>query len=297
MIKRRRFLGLWLSLLLASFGLHAEDRFFDSAGVRIHYTIEGQGEPVVLIHGFAANALMNWGAPGVIGALAQNYQVIAIDNRGHGQSDKPLDPEAYGAKMVEDVVRLLDHLQIKKAHIAGYSMGGFITGKLVTTHPERVLTATLGGAGWLREKDKLLDTLAESLEEGKGMAPLLTFLTPKDQPPPTPERIEAVNKMLLAFNDPKALAAVARGFGSLVTAENKLRANKVPVLAIIGDKDSLKDGVDQLSQVMANLKVVTIEGADHMSAFVRPEFTAALKSFLAEHPNKSEMKKAATAAR
>src|SRR5579883_1762190 len=95
---------------------------FDSNGVKIHYTVEGKGEPVLLIHGFAANADFNWRQPGVIKALAENYKVIALDNRGHGQSGKPHDIAKYGEEMAEDAVRLLDHLGIKKAHIVGYSM-------------------------------------------------------------------------------------------------------------------------------------------------------------------------------
>jgi len=96
---------------------------FDSNGVSIQYTVEGQGEPVVLIHGLHASTDINWRAPGIIKALAENYQVIAMDVRGHGHSGKPEQEEAYGMEMVEDVIRLLDHLKIKKAHVVGYSMG------------------------------------------------------------------------------------------------------------------------------------------------------------------------------
>src|ERR1700742_2570354 len=101
----------------------AADYTFDSAGVKIHYIVEGQGEPVVLIHGYAASIATNWGAPGIVKKLSENYQVIALDKRGHGQSDKPHDAAAYGPVMFEDVLRLMDHLKLKKAHIVGYSMG------------------------------------------------------------------------------------------------------------------------------------------------------------------------------
>jgi pimeloyl-ACP methyl ester carboxylesterase len=62
---------------------------FDSAGVKIHYVVKGHGEPVILIHGLYSSAAMNWGVPGITTELARTYQVIALDNRGHGQSDKP----------------------------------------------------------------------------------------------------------------------------------------------------------------------------------------------------------------
>jgi pimeloyl-ACP methyl ester carboxylesterase len=99
--------------------------------------------------------------------------------------------------------------------------------------------------------------------------------------------------MLLSFNDPKALAAVARSFPAFAVPEEKLRANKVPTLALIGEIDPLKAGVDRLDGVMANLKIVVIPGANHMTAFTHPDFVSNLKTFLAEHP--AEVGKAVSA--
>lgn len=264
----------------------AKNGSFDSNGVKIQYVTAGEGEPVILVHGFTASAMMNWQQPGVFDALAKDYKVVALDNRGHGRSGKPHEKEKYGVEMVEDVVRLMDHLGIERAHIVGYSMGGFITGKLLATHPERLITATLGGAGWSRKDDaraELINELATSLEEGKGIAPLIRHLTPPGAPQPTEEQLAGMNQMILLMNDPLALAAVARGMGDLEMPEQALRDNKVPLLALIGDRDPLKDGVDAMEPVAANLKVVVIEGADHMSAFSRPEFIESLEAFLAEH--------------
>src|SRR5262249_5072697 len=123
---------------------------FDSNGVKIHYTVEGQGEPVVLIHGAFSSADLNWRLPGTVKALAAHDQVIALDVRGHGHSDKPAREEDYGVETAEDVIRLLDHLKIEKAHIVGYSMGGMIAMKVVTKHPDRARSLTLGGMGWFR---------------------------------------------------------------------------------------------------------------------------------------------------
>ena len=92
-----------------------------------------------------------------------------------------------------------------------------------------------------------------------------------------------MNQMLLSFNDPKALAAVVRSMGDFAVPEAKLRANKVPTLALIGETDPLKAGVDRLDGVMANLKIVVIPAANHMTAFASPVFISSLKSFLAEH--------------
>jgi pimeloyl-ACP methyl ester carboxylesterase len=274
------------ALWLTTAGALAEDQFFDSNGVKIHYIVEGQGEPVVLIHGFTGSIQPQWGLPGIIKALSQDYQVIALDNRGHGRSDKPHDPKQYGPEMAGDVIRLLDHLKIPKAHLVGYSMGGFMTDYLIMTYPDRAITATLGGAGWSKPNDDRLSFMTElgdSLDAGKGIGPLITQLTPAGRPKPSEEYIDAINKMVMLNNDPKALAACIRGMRGLAVTEEKLRANKVPTLAIIGELDPLKAGVDELAKVMPGLKVDVIDGADHMTAFAKPQFVNDLKDFLDSH--------------
>lgn len=286
--------------------LWAEDQSFDSKGVKIHYIVEGQGEPVVLIHGFTADIDKNWRTgfavgpengrqgPMIIPALAKSYRVIALDCRGHGKSGKPHDPKQYGDEMVEDVVRLLDHLKIKKAHVVGYSMGAIITAKLLTTHPDRLLTATLGGHGGIRDESRtqFYDELASSLEQGKGFGPLMDALTPPGRPKPSAEQIAAINAGLMKSNDPQALAAVVRGFQGLAIATEKLKSNEVPTLALIGELDPLKKGVDALQGDMANLKVVVISGTDHMTAVSNPAFIKSLTEFLASHKATRELKKA-----
>lgn len=283
---RRIAVAFALCALIVSSARAAEDKFFDSNGVKIHYIVEGQGEPVVLVHGFTASIPVQWAMPGIVSKLSKNYQVIALDNRGHGRSDKPHDPKQYGAQMVGDVVRLLDHMQIKKAHVVGYSMGGFMTGYLLSNHPDRLITATLGGAGWSQADDtrlNFLTELADSLDAGKGIGPLILQLTPADQPKPTEEQISGINQMLMLTNDSKALAACIRGMKGLAVSEAQLRANKVPTLAIIGDRDPLKAGVDDMQKVMANLTVEVIQGADHMTAFRSPKFIEDLQGFLSAH--------------
>jgi pimeloyl-ACP methyl ester carboxylesterase len=279
--------AIFLTVLLPA-GRCGDDQFFDSNGVKIRYVVEGKGEPVLLIHGFTASVEMNWKAPGVIKALSSDYQVIALDNRGHGKSDKPHDPSKYGPEMVEDAFRLLDHLKIKKAHIVGYSMGAIITTRLLATHPERFLTATLGGHSGLRDgaNTSFYDKLADSLDQGHGLGPMLARLTPPGKPRPSEAEIKSINAILLATNDARALAAAVRGFKELTVPWDKLEANQVPTLALIGEVDPLKKGVDELRGKMGNLTIVVIKEADHMTAFWRPEFVKALRGFLADHRQK-----------
>jgi pimeloyl-ACP methyl ester carboxylesterase len=276
-------------LLLVVPGVRAADHYFSSDGVKIRYTDQGKGEPVLLIHGFGANVEMQWVLPGIRRALAKDYRVLALDCRGHGRSGKPHDPKKYGVAMVEDAVRLLDHLKIKKAHVVGYSMGALLTAKLLVLHPDRLRTATLGGAGGAGNDALTLrfeDDLATSLEQGKGIGPLMLALTPGGQPKPSPQQIEAVSKFFTAFNDTKALAAVVRGWKDLAVTSAELKANRVPTLAIVGGNDPLKKSVDALDGRLAHLKIVVIPGADHLTAISRPEFIRALKAFLDAHQGK-----------
>lgn len=290
-MSRRIALAALCLVALASSAFALEDKTFDSGGVKIHYIIEGQGEPVILVHGFTASIPVQWGLPGIISKLAKQYQVIALDNRGHGNSDKPHDPDSYGKQMPEDVLRLMDHLKIKKAHVVGYSMGGFMTTYLLANHADRLLTATLGGAGWTRPDDGRLSfmvELADSLDSGKGIGPLIEHLTPANRPKPTEEQIKAINQMLLLTNDAKALAACIRGMKGIAVTEEQLSSSKVPTLCIIGSDDPLKAGVDDLAKVKPDITVKVIENTDHMTAFRSPEFVDDLLPFLNAHaPAKS----------
>jgi len=258
---------------------------FLSNGVKIHYMTAGEGDPVVLIHGFCANAQNNWVLPGIFDKLSKHYHVIALDNRGHGASGKPHEVDKYGMEMVEDVVRLLDHLKIEKAHIIGYSMGGFITGALVATHPERILSATMGGAGWSQDSDDhtVIDALAKSLDEGNGITPLMKALTPPGRPQLSEQELKTRNQFVMLANDPKALSACIRGMLKLHIARETLQKNKVPVLAVVGDLDPLKKGVDAMDGVLSNLTVVIVKGGDHMSTIRSHVFEQSIEDFLAAH--------------
>jgi pimeloyl-ACP methyl ester carboxylesterase len=282
---RRFSLALFCGLFVVAGIGRAEDSSFDSNGVKIHYVVEGKGEPVLLIHGFAVNAQLQWGVPGIIKALAKDHRVIAMDVRGHGKSDKPSDVQKYGTEMVEDAVRLLDHLKIKKAHVVGYSMGAVITGKLLATHPDRLLSATLGGAGVIPEGVKLppfVDKLADSLEKGEGIGPLLAALTPPGKPKPPQSAVQLINRTVVGDRS-KVLAAVVRSWKTLAVSKEQIKANKVPTLVLIGADDPLKEGVDLIKDALANLRVVVIDGTDHMNAFASPKFIQCLRKFLDEH--------------
>jgi pimeloyl-ACP methyl ester carboxylesterase len=116
--------------------------------VRIHYEVVGGGPPLVLHHGFTSNLLDEWQWNGYVDALKDEYQLVLLDARGHGESDKPHEPEAYGQKpMSGDVVAILDALGVERTHYWGYSMGGRVGWAMLRYHPDRLLSLIIGGSG------------------------------------------------------------------------------------------------------------------------------------------------------
>jgi pimeloyl-ACP methyl ester carboxylesterase len=123
-----------------------KDGFFTTSdGIKIHYLTHGDsGSWVVLVHGYSDNAQRMWFNTGIAPEIAKHHRVVAIDNRNHGQSDKPVPG---GSGRAQDIVELMDHLKIERAHIHGYSMGGGIVGSLLGMIPNRFITAGFGGSG------------------------------------------------------------------------------------------------------------------------------------------------------
>jgi pimeloyl-ACP methyl ester carboxylesterase len=259
--------------------------FFNANGVAIHYIDEGnpQGEPVVLVHGFAANTDINWRYTGVIrGLKKQGHRVIALDMRGHGLSGKPAEESAYGMEMVDDIARLLDHLDIPRAHVVGYSMGGLITLKFVATHPGRLLSATVGGAGWFdlqSPKIQILQNLGTSLDEGGGFAPLVNGLHPDSMFPGIEGRVASF--AIDFVNDRAALRALLPGMLDWLVTEDVLRANQVPLLVICGTNDPMKEGAHNLEGVAAHTTVVYVEGGDHESTVFKELYHHSLAEHIA----------------
>ena len=250
--------GAVLVLVLIGCGT-TEEQYYNSNGARLSFKITGEGPPVVLLHGFSHSREEDWIVSGVYGKLSQDYQVIALDARGHGKSDKPHAPDSYGIKMVEDIVHLLDHLEIEKAHIAGYSMGGFMALKMATLYPERISSLILGGASWI---DAQWDELGPAWEVQAS-------------------EFEAGVREV-GDNDPLALAAVLKKEYELKISEEELSGCcSMPSLAIMGELDFLRPGLDSLSEVVPTLQVEILEGEDHGTTYSAPEFASLIQSFLA----------------
>ncbi len=258
-----------------------EGKFFNSNGVQIHYLDVGSGEPVVLMHG-QNGSVQTWVDNGVSEKLvAAGYRVLALDARAHGKSGTPHEPSEYGQEMALDIVRLMDHVGVDKAHIVGYSMGSAIVGRLRSEHPERMMTLCLGGSGWVNwdGPSERHIAIADSLERGDGFMPLYDAIYPDWS---EEDRVARSEKAVAALPDVQARVALFRGWSFGVTEES-LRENTVPTLAIIGSIDPLKTGVDALDGVMPHLETVVIEGAGHLAAIQHPEYIASLLTFLSKH--------------
>lgn len=276
-------LAVVVGIVIAAVLYRFPGKYLDADGVRLFYREEGSGVPVILVHGYGVNADLNWRYPGVVRALRSEYRVITLDVRGHGRSDKPHTPEKYGMEIVRDVIRLMDHLGIEKAHVVGYSMGGFITIKLTSAYPDRLLSAVPCASGFERpegEKLGLLKELTEFLDREGSYGPLVRFLEPGVPPE---WRVKLVDFLLSAINDNQALSALMKVFADLAITEEDLRNNRVPVLSIVGTRDPLGAGVKEMVEMMAHHEAVYIEGGDHLTTLLNKKYVENVKAFLAKH--------------
>ncbi|HEV3202998.1 MAG TPA: alpha/beta hydrolase [Gemmataceae bacterium] len=237
-----------------------------SDGVKIHYLVLGRGIPVVLIHGYSGSAEGNWFANGVAGALAKKHRVVALDERGHGLSDKPHDPAMYGERLWKDVIELMDHLALDRAHIHGYSMGGGITATLLAQHPERFITASFGGSG-IPEMD-----------------PQWVAKLPQDKEGTDPQEAEARQKLQAnPHRDQKALEAVRQGMGSARRSIDLTKV-KIPVLAINGEFDRPLAKTQRMQRELKHFASVVLPGKSHLTAIMAgyvPElYITSLENFI-----------------
>ncbi|MCG7505165.1 alpha/beta fold hydrolase [Mesorhizobium retamae] len=234
----------------------------------------GNGDPVLMIHGFASSHYVNWVSPGWFKTLNDaGYRAIAFDHRGHGASTKSYEGADYTPdKMASDAAALLDHLGIERAHVMGYSMGARVSAFLALSDPDKVATLVLGGLG-IGMVDGVgdWDPIAEAL-----MAPDASAITHRR------------GKMFRSFadqtrSDRQALAAC------IVTSRELLSEDEVsriaqPTLVAVGTTDDIAGSADDLAALMPNAEAFHIEGRDHMLSVGDRTFKKRVLEFYAEHP-------------
>ncbi|WP_020177972.1 alpha/beta fold hydrolase [Methylopila sp. M107] len=247
---------------------------FHSDGIELSFRDEGEGEPILLIHGFASSLDVNWVGPGWFDALKRDgRRVIAIDNRGHGNSEKLYDQAFYGSDlMAADAFHLLDHLGVERADVMGYSMGARVTALMAITRPERVRSAVLGGMG-----EGLLRGAPNALAIAEGL------VAPSVDDVPNP-----MAKMFRRFAeatgaDRKALSACMRMQRTAID-EAMLRDIDVPVLVAVGTEDEVSGDMDALVALIPGAKGLPIPRRDHNRAVGDKVYKEGVLSFLHSRP-------------
>lgn len=260
------------------------DGFFDSNGVQIRYVEQGAGTPVVMLHGYTGTLDRHFIANGVFATIAKEHRAIAMDLRGHGKSGKPHDPKAYGDELARDVLRLLDHLKIKRAHIVGYSLGAVIAGRLVATNPDRLLSAAFIGRGPIRAisttDTKFVEDSIRELESDLPFRSLAVAVQPIGTPLQSDEELRKLVAPLAAANDVKALAAMWRGGAFLITTDRALESARLPMIEIVGSLDPSVSEAESLRKAHPHIKTLVLEGATHggeQSVLRRTETLTALR--------------------
>jgi pimeloyl-ACP methyl ester carboxylesterase len=243
---------------------------FRHGDVEIAYLDEGEGDPVLLVHGFASSKNVNWVYPGWMSELKRlGRRAIALDNRGHGESAKLYDPAQYEiAIMASDITALMDHLAIDRADVMGYSLGGRMTATLALDQPQRLRSIILGGIGM---------AMIAGGGPGENVAAAL-------EAPSLDDVTDPVGRTFRAFadqtrSDRRALAACLRGSRRLMTRE-EAAAITVPTLIAVGTADEIAGSAQALGDVIPKSQVLDIAGRDHMRAVGDKVYKAGVAEFL-----------------
>ncbi|MCX7347763.1 MAG: alpha/beta hydrolase [Alphaproteobacteria bacterium] len=243
---------------------------FNSNGVEIAYETAGEGPPILLIHGFASTGRVNWWDTGWVKTLTEaGRQVITIDNRGHGASQKLYESHLYPAtEMAEDARRLLDHLGIVQADVMGYSMGARVAAFLTISHPERVRRAVFAG---------LASRMITGVGGGEAIARALEAASRDEVTDPGARSFRIFAEQ--TRSDLKALAACIRSSREKITL-HELRGITVPILVVAGDKDDVAGDVDTLVAAIPGARGVVLPNRNHMNAVGDRGYKDAVLAFL-----------------
>jgi pimeloyl-ACP methyl ester carboxylesterase len=252
---------------------------FNSGGVNLAYDdlppIEGSAGTILLVHGFATSRAENWKRLGWLTAFQRKgYRTIAFDHRGHGESDKPHDPDAYGQEtLLRDIVGLMDHLDLEWANLMGYSMGARLSLRMALDHPTRVGNVVLGGVG-----GRMLSADPPAKPGAMTMAEALTT----DDPDSITDRTQKGFRLFAEQQgeDRLALAACSQAHGGGRLTADDLAVIRAPTLVVAGALDNLAGDPRALADAIPGAKSVTLPAVDHFSAIPHALFKAAVFDFL-----------------
>ncbi len=238
-------------------------------GARIAFTSEGDGPPVLLIHGFSSNRLSWWSNGWTTALLKAGFRVIALDLRGHGESDKPRDPSAYGDRKFDDILAVMKAADAPLADVLGYSMGSIVAIGFLMRHPDRVRRAVVGGVGatYFTGNHLLGRSIVDAL-----VAENSTSVT---------DPIDRLHRFLATRNgnDRFALAALMRAPHRLYQPD-QLKTLRQPVLVACGADDAITGPPAPLADAFADGRALLLAGSDHGTALDHPALKSAVVEFL-----------------
>ncbi len=253
--------------------------YADNDGVKIHYEVEGEGPPLVLMHWFNGST-EDWRMFGYVDALKEDYQLILIDMRGHGQSDKPHERAAYDAEVqANDIVAVLDELDIDKAHYFGYSLGATLGWALAKYAPERFASFIIGGEGPASHDPSEWNAYIRGLG-AENMAYMVEDGA-REHGVWHPGIHEAY-----ATNDLNATLLASEEL-NIIDFSNDVPGMQTPILLLAGSEDTQWAGIAKASQQLPNATLADLPGLDHAQGFwlideVLPEITKFLTEVSAE---------------
>jgi pimeloyl-ACP methyl ester carboxylesterase len=266
--------------------------FVENQGVRIHYEVEGRGPPVLLLHGLSSDYRL-WYGLGYVKELSKDYELILVDARGHGASDKPHNPEAYDmGLMVGDLVAILDDRGIPRASFFGYSMGGRVGFRIPLYAPTRFGSLILGGAvypihGDEDAKDEILVGINMMLDVGLRESPdnpMAAFLALMERS--SDQKVGPAERAVILSNDARALQALILEHRRAVypRPEEALPRFTMPCLLLVGEADPRYPVARECARRMPNVTLISLPGLDHMQGLGRSDIVLPhVKRFLASH--------------
>lgn len=253
----------------------APDRFLSVNGQRIRYRDIGRGEPVVLLHG-RAGTLEFW-TSGLADSLAPEFRVIAVDQRGHGLSSKPESPDFYGPAMAHDVVALLDHLRLRRAHVIGFSLGAIVTAYIAANFSSRVTTVSLLAGPFYADSAATARATASwiaEMESGLGFQEVFRQRGLSDS------AAAAASARMLEVSTPAALVAMTRAMGNLMIDSARVRTLSVPVLVAVGTADDLLDNSRRYAAWWPGSRLIEVSGIGHGGIARQPAVVRAVRERL-----------------
>lgn len=235
------------------------------------YRYGDDSRPTVLaVHGFASHAFLNWELSGWVRELDRaGYSVLSFDMRGHGLSDRPVDPSRYGiARFARDAIDVMNAYGIDEAHYLGYSMGARTGWQFGVEYPHRVRSLSLGGmpAG----------EVLGSFDYGSALG--YVHSSQEIENPDTARYVSMAEGV--PENDVEVLTALARGVQDAAYVSTE-QVPVAPILLVAGTEDPIAAKVEQLAAV-AQARFVALPGRTHLSAVNSRLFKTAVLDFLAE---------------